>query len=340
MSLPLLVTGAAGFIGARFVESCNARGIPVVSVDVRSAFTRPEHDGILWGEIVDRDELFDRLAGDLGEQTFAGIVHLGACSATTELDLDFLERVNVDYSKKLWNYACSHDVPFVYASSAATYGAGELGYSDDESKFEQLKPLNPYGDSKRRFDIWAIAQEREGNTPPAWCGFKFFNVYGFGERHKGPMASVVVKAYDQIKDRGIVRLFRSHKDGIADGHQSRDFIWVGDVIDVLHWSLDMPLERGVYNLGTGTARSFLALVNATFAAMDVEPHIEWIDTPVELRERYQYFTEADMGRLREAGYSRAFTKLEEGVRRTVEAMRAAESPTLDTTGTSVKSDAQ
>lgn len=335
MSLPLLVTGAAGFIGARFVESCNARGIPVVSVDVLDAFTsRPEHEGIDWGTCVDRDELFDALAGPLGEKGFAGIVHLGACSATTELDLAFLERVNVAYSKTLWNYACDHDLPFVYASSAATYGAGELGYDDDESKFEALRPLNPYGDSKRRFDVWAVQQERDGHSPPAWCGFKFFNVYGFGERHKDAMASVVVKAYDQIRDRGVVRLFRSHKEGVADGQQSRDFIWVGDVIDVLHWALDQPLERGVFNLGTGQARSFLDLVHATFAACGAEPNIEWVDTPVELRERYQYFTEADMGRLREAGYTRPFTKLEEGVRRTVEAMRAAEAPRFDATGAS------
>ena len=323
---PLLVTGAAGFIGARFVESCNARGIPLVSVDLPEAFTtRPEHAGLAWGEIIGRDDLKKALRGELGQRELAGIVHLGACSATTELDEDLLRRNNVEYSQMLWNFAHRRELPLIYASSAATYGAGEQGYADDESKIDRLKPLNPYGESKRRFDAWALGQERDGKTPASWAGFKFFNVYGYGEGHKGAMASVVVKAFEQIREHGKVRLFRSHKEGIADGQQSRDFIWVGDVVDVMHWALERPLARGVYNLGTGKARSFLDLVHAVFAAVGKEPQIEWIDTPEELRARYQYFTEADMGRLREAGWTRPFSSLEDGVQRSVERLVNASS---------------
>lgn len=294
-------------------------------VDIAEAFTsRPEHAGLDWGEIIDRDDFLEQLDSRFADRELAGIVHLGACSATTELDEDFLKRVNLDYSKTLWNFARDNEIPFVYASTAATYGAGDEGYVDDESKLAALKPLNPYGDSKHKFDRWAIQQDADGSAPPAWCGFKFFNVYGFGERHKEAMASVVVKAFDQIQDRGVVRLFRSHKEGIADGQQSRDFIWVGDVIHVLHWALEQPLKRGVFNLGTGEARSFLDLVHATFAALGREPQIEWVDTPVSLRDRYQYFTEADMGRLREAGWTKPFTKLEDGVRLTVDRLLAAQ----------------
>lgn len=320
-----MVTGAAGFIGARFVESCNAKGIPLVSVDVLDAFTsRPEHAGLDFGEVVDRDKIFPALLGPLGEAGFRGIVHLGASSSTTEMDVEFLTKNNLEYSKRLWNYASQKEIPFVYASSAATYGAGELGYSDAEDMLEDLRPLNPYGQSKADFDVWAIHQEDDGNTPPAWCGFKFFNVYGFGERHKGAQASVVVKAFDQIRKDGVVKLFRSHKEGVADGEQKRDFIWSGDVVNVLHWALDRPLRRGIYNLGTGEARSFLDLVNATFAALEVEPKIDWIDTPEELRARYQYFTEADMGRLREKGFTTPFSKLEVGIKKTVDLLLASE----------------
>ena len=323
MTDPLLVTGAAGFIGARFVETCNRRGIPVVSVDVLDAFdTRPEHSGIDFGLRIDRDALPAALDGLGG---LSGIVHMGACSDTTELDEAFLERVNVDASKALWTHAARMRIPFVYASSAATYGDGERGFSDVEAEFDQLRPLNPYGESKRRFDLWVLEQERAGaEAPPAWSGFKFFNVYGFGERHKDGMASVVTKAYDQIRERGRVTLFRSHKEGVPDGHQSRDFVFVDDVVDVLWFALQHPLSRGVYNLGTGKARAFLDLVRATFAALGVPEAIDWVDTPESIRERYQYFTQADMERLRAAGYDRPFAELEDGVRQTVARLRAFE----------------
>lgn len=319
---PLLVTGAAGFIGARFVESCNARGTPVVSVDRDTHFeTRGELAGLDFGRIVDRDALF----GWLGERRpeVAAVVHLGACSSTTETDVDYLERVNVAYSKQLWRWCTEQRVPMVYASSAATYGDGSLGFADDESRMAKLRPRNPYGRSKLDFDLWVLEQEREGRTPPAWSGFKFFNVYGFGERHKGAQASVVVHAFDQVRAAGVVRLFRSHRPDVADGHQRRDFVFVEDVVDVLHFALAAPVPRGIYNLGTGRARTFLDLARAVFAACGLPEKIEWVPTPEAIREGYQYFTEAPMERLRAEGYAAPFTSLEEGVRRTVRRLEAA-----------------
>ncbi len=314
---PLLVTGAAGFIGARFAASCLERGIPFVAVDRAAHFAeRPEHAGIVWPKIVDRDELFDWLKEE--RPRLAGIVHLGACTDTTQLDELYLERTNVAYSKTLWRHATENAIPFVYASSAATYGDGAQGYEDDEAQIPKLRPLNPYGESKQRCDRHVLADERRGATPPAWAGFKFFNVYGFGERHKTKMSSVVLQSFDQIRERGFVRLFRSHRPGIADGHQSRDFVYVADVVGVLHFALTHPLRRGIYNLGTGQARTFLDLARATFAAMGEPESIEFVDTPPGLRERYQYFTEARMEKLRAAGYAEPFTSLEQGVRDYVE----------------------
>ena len=318
---PYLVTGAAGFIGARFVEACGSRRRPTISVDRLESFAeRTEHGGLDFGEIVDREQLFDWLTT---APPLAGIVHLGACTDTTLHDIAYFERVNVEYSRRLWIWASEHQVPFVYASSGATYGGGEHGYDDDESRIPELKPLNPYGDSKQIFDLWALEEERQGRSPPSWAGFKFFNVYGFGERHKGPMSSVVVQAFDQILERQRVRLFRSDRPDIEDGHQSRDFVSVEDVVNVLQFALEKPLPRGIFNLGTGKARTFLDLVRATFAALDMPCRLDWIDTPEHLRGRYQYFTEAPMGRLREAGWDRDFLSLEEGVRRYVTRLQSS-----------------
>jgi ADP-L-glycero-D-manno-heptose 6-epimerase len=281
-------------------------------VDRASCFReRPEHASVAPEAIVDRDALFDWLARE--RPRLAGIVHMGACTDTTELDAAYLERVNVEYSRALWRFATAARVPFVYASSAATYGDGSAGYDDDESIVPKLAPLNPYGESKQRFDLFALAEDARGAAPPAWSGFKFFNVYGFGERHKGRMASVVLHAFDQIRASGRVRLFRSHRPDVADGEQKRDFVAIEDVVDVLHFALERPLSRGLYNLGTGRARSFLDLARATFAALGREPAIDFVDTPPELRPRYQYFTEARMQKLRAAGYIRPFRSLEDGV---------------------------
>jgi ADP-L-glycero-D-manno-heptose 6-epimerase len=317
----VVVTGAAGFIGARCVQGLRSRGVPVVSVDRLEHFgTRPEHAGIDFGERVDADAIAAWLDA---RDPVRAIVHMGACTDTREMDRAYLDRVNLRASQWLWTYATRARVPLVYASSAATYGDGTLGYDDDEARIPELRPLNPYGESKQQFDVWALAQERAGQHPPAWAGLKFFNVYGFGERHKARMASVVLHAFDQVRETGRVRLFKSHREGIADGHQARDFVFVDDVVDTLVALVERPLPRGIFNLGSGTARTFLDLVNAVFAALGRPPAIDFIDTPIDLRAQYQYFTEARMTRLREAGYARTPTPLEAGVERYVHALVGA-----------------
>lgn len=316
----VLVTGAAGFIGSRFVERMNDRHESVISVDHPAHFfSRTELQSVDFGPIVDREHLIDFL--NRHRPKLKAIVHLGACTDTTELNEAFLKRVNIDYSKALWKYATEQRIPFIYASSAATYGDGSLGYDDDEERISDLKPLNPYGESKRLFDLWALHEELNGSCPPAWSGFKFFNVYGFGERHKGKMASVILHAFDQIQRTGRVKLFRSHKEGIADGYQMRDFVSVKDVVQVLEFAMDKPLKRGIYNLGTGRARPFIDLVQAVFKELGLPPAIDFIDTPVELRARYQYFTEANMTKLREAGYTAPFQSLESGVADYIEKLK-------------------
>ncbi len=319
----VLVTGAAGFIGSRFVEACLKKGIPtlnIISVDQASHFkTRTEHQRIAYGPIVDRDQLFDWLKKN--NPPLRCVIHMGACSKTTELDENFLKKVNVEYSQSIWRYCTEKRIPLIYASSAATYGAGEMGYNDDETLIPQLKPLNPYGKSKWLFDLWALEEEKKGSAPPSWCGLKFFNVYGFGERHKEGQASVVLHAFDQIQKTGKVKLFRSHRAGIQDGHQKRDFISIDDVVNVMDFAMTHPIRRGIYNLGTDRARTFLDLVRAVFAALKKPEQIEWIDTPEVLRERYQYFTEAKMDHLRTQGYTPAFTSLETGIQTYVEHLK-------------------
>lgn len=306
------MTGAAGFIGSRFVASCAARGVPVVSVDHPPHFAdRAEHRGIAFGEIVDRAALFDWLAAR--RPRLRGIVHLGACTDTTQLDRAWLEVVNTGYSRRLWEFAAEARVPLVYASSAATYGDGRAGFEDDEARIPALRPLNPYAESKQRFDLFALAEAARGAAPPAWAGFKFFNVYGPGERHKGRMASMVLQAFDQIRARGAIRLFRSHDPALADGAQRRDFVSVDDVVAVLHFALERPLARGIFNLGTGRARSFLDLARAVCAALGAPERIEFVDMPEALRARYQSFTEAPMHKLRAAGYGARFRELEAGI---------------------------
>lgn len=315
--LPLLVTGAGGFVGARFIERCNQRKIPTISVDAPEYFRdRTEHAGLDFGPIVDREKLFTWLSAETaktGKAPVAAVVHLGACTDTGELDEVYLAKMNLDYSKALWSYCTKYRVPLVYASSAATYGAGDLGYDDEDALTPKLKPLNPYGESKRAFDEWVFSEEKAKRTPPHWAGFKFFNVYGFGETHKEKMASVILHSYRRILETGSAKLFQSHREGIRDGEQKRDFIFVEDLIDVLFFALEKPILRGVYNLGTGTARTWLDLARATFKAMGRPEKIEFIPVPAELRERYQYFTEAKMDRLRAQGYTKPFTELEEGV---------------------------
>lgn len=310
--MPCLITGAAGFIGARLVERLRARGKDVISVDAGRAFAdRPEHASIDFQLTIDRDELLDRL--ERLPATPTAIFHLGACTDTTEMDERKLARLNLEYSQALWLFASRAKIPFVYASSAATYGDGNLGYDDAESGIARLQPLNPYGWSKQRFDLWALERERAGEAPPSWSGFKFFNVYGFGERHKGKMASVALHAFDQIMGTGRARLFKSERSDFAHGHQARDFICVEDVIEVLTFALEKPIQSGIFNLGTGKARTFLDLVTAVFAALGKIPQVDFFEMPKVIATRYQYFTEARMEKLRKEGFSRPFTSVESGV---------------------------
>jgi len=238
------------------------------------------------------------------------IFHLGAKTQTTERSTEVLNKFNLQYSKEIFTICSENDIPIIYASSAATYGSGEFGYNDDESTIKNLKPLNPYGWSKQDFDLWVLEQEIK---PTFWGGFKFFNVYGPNEYHKGQMASVVLSAYNQIKKNGKLNLFQSHKEGIENGHQRRDFIYVFDVIEVLMWFFNKRDHSGIYNLGSGNARTFLDLVKQVFKSMGIYENIDFIPTPEEIRDSYQYFTEAKMDKLRSIGYNRPFTSLEDGV---------------------------
>ncbi len=314
----IVVTGAAGFIGSCLVSFLNEEGYKnLILVD---DFSHEKKELNLKGKDftikIEREKFFDWLQSVNPKIEF--IYHIGARTDTTEFDYSVHEHLNVEYSKKIWNYCSENKVPLVYASSAATYGAGELGYKDDEAIIEKLKPLNPYGVSKNEFDKWALKQEK--NSPPAWAGLKFFNVYGPNEYHKARMASVIFHSYNQIIEKGFVKLFKSHKAEFKDGEQLRDFIYVKDVLKICFWFLECwnknqkTFISGIYNVGTGEARSFNDLVKATFSGLDKSPRIEYIDMPKDIRETYQYFTEADMDKIRTAGgYIQPFYSLEEGV---------------------------
>jgi ADP-L-glycero-D-manno-heptose 6-epimerase len=317
----IVVTGAAGFIGSQLVHKLNQEGfkaiIAVDKFDQEEKYKNLEKAAIQ--ERVEREEFLSWLDNNYEEVEF--IFHLGARTDTTEFDRDLLWKLNTNYSKEVWQRCVQYQLPLVYASSAATYGLGELGYKDDESLPPKLKPLNPYGESKNEFDIWALEQEEK---PFFWAGLKFFNVYGPGEYHKGRMASVIWHAYNQILATEKMKLFRSHHPDFKDGEQQRDFVYVKDVVKVCYWLMHHRQNSGLYNLGTGTARSFNALARAVFSALSKEPVIEYIDTPIDIRDKYQYFTEADMNKLSSIGYEEPFSELEEGVREYVEELRARE----------------
>ena len=311
----IVVTGAAGFIGSCLVSFLNNAGYQnLILVD---DFSYPEKDANLskkaFSQKIEREVFFDWLRNENPVIDF--FYHLGARTDTTEFDYAIHEHLNVEYSKKAWNYCSEKNVPLVYASSAATYGNGELGYKDEESIIENLRPLNPYGISKNEFDKWVL---KEKKNPPKWAGLKFFNVYGPNEYHKGRMASVIFHSYNQIKKNGFVKLFKSHKKEFKDGEQLRDFVYVKDVLKICFWFLECWQDpetfiSGIYNVGTGHARSFNDLVNATFSALDQSANIEYIDMPEDIRETYQYFTEASMKKINAAGYLLPFYSLEEGI---------------------------
>lgn len=328
----IIVTGAAGFIGSYMVGYLNRKGYNnIILVDDFSDWEKKSnYRNKRIADFVERDRFIEWIYHEPFRPDF--VFHLGARTDTTEFDYSVHEKWNVEYSKKIWDYCAEKKVPLIYASSAATYGSGELGYKDDHDIIGQLKPLNPYGVSKNEFDKWVL--EQADNQPPFWAGLKFFNVYGPNEYHKGRMASVIFHSFNQVKNTGKVKLFRSHKPEYKDGEQLRDFIHVDDVAAIMYWMMevvnrqlaigngqpgseltfdDSRLTSGIYNVGTGKARTFKDLVTAIFTSLNLKPEIEFIDTPEDIREKYQYFTEADMKKLRSAGYDKKFFSLEEGV---------------------------
>ncbi|MFT5820479.1 MAG: ADP-L-glycero-D-manno-heptose 6-epimerase [Crocinitomix sp.] len=306
----IVVTGAAGFISSCLVAELNQLGHEnIVVVD---DFSREEKINNLAGKSIvakiPRTDFFAWANDFSNEIDF--IFHLGARTDTTEFDKAIFDELNVGYSQDMWNFCADQNIPLVYASSGATYGIGENGYSDSHDILDQLKPLNPYGDSKNEFDKWALKQEK---APPFWAGLKFFNVYGPNEYHKGRMASVIMHAFNQITSSGAMKLFASHNPDYKDGEQLRDFVYVKDVVSVCTFLMQEKPTSGLYNLGTGTARTFLDLTRATFDAMGVSEKISFVPTPEDIRDKYQYFTEADITKLSAAGYTKPFHTLEEGV---------------------------
>ena len=311
----IIVTGAAGFIGSCLISKLNQENFNfIIAVD---DFSKAEKKGNLMGKtvqkFVERDHFFDWLDQNYQEVEF--LFHIGARTDTTEFDSAIFDRLNVEYSKNIWYKCIEYQIPLVYASSAATYGLGEFGYDDNEANIPQLKPLNPYGDSKNDFDIWALKQEAK---PFFWAGLKFFNVFGPNEYHKGRMASVIFHAFHQIKETQAMRLFKSHHADYQDGEQMRDFVYVKDVVEVCMFLMHHRRNSGIYNLGSGVARTFKDLAINTFNAMDLEPNIGFIDTPADIRDKYQYFTQANMSKLRSIGYAKPFHSLEEGIEDYVE----------------------
>lgn len=306
----IVITGAAGFISSCLVAKLNENGFTdLVLVDDFSGEDKKSNwQNKKYRAIVHRNIFFEWLKEN--QQLVQFIFHLGARTDTTEHNVSIFNELNLEYSKLVWIACVNYNIPLVYASSAATYGAGDFGYDDKESIISTLKPLNPYGNSKNEFDIWAINQVKK---PLFWVGLKFFNVYGPNEYHKGRMASVIFHAFHQIKSTGKMKLFRSHKSNFEDGEQLRDFVYVKDVIDVCYFLMHHRKDSGLYNLGTGKARTFKSLAQATFNAMKKTEHIEYIDIPSDIRESYQYFTEASMIKLRSIGYQKNFYSLEEGI---------------------------
>ncbi len=306
----IIITGAAGFIGSMLAAKLNQEGFyDLILVDDFSKTEKVNnYRKKRFTEKVNRDEFFNWI--DKNHRFVEFVFHIGARTDTTEFDKAVFDKLNLGYSKKVWQKCVAYGLPLVYASSAATYGDGSLGYNDDEDLVFRLKPLNPYGESKNEFDKWALQQERK---PYFWAGIKFFNVYGPNEYHKGRMASVIFHAFNQIRETGKVKLFRSHRSDFENGKQLRDFVYVKDVTDVLFFLMHHRKNSGIYNLGTGTARSFWDLATNTFLAMGKTPDIEFIDMPEDIRDKYQYFTEAKMSKLQKIGYSQPFHSLENGI---------------------------
>ena len=306
--MAILVTGAAGFIGSCLVSFLNEKGLKdLILVDDFGKTEKARNlEGKAYTAKIDRDIFLH----DIARHNIDFVFHIGARTDTTEFDKSIFDKLNMDYSQQLWNHCAMQNIPFLYASSAATYGSGEHGF-DDTDDITPLLPLNPYGQSKQDFDVWALKQE---NTPPFWVGLKFFNVFGPNEYHKGRMASVVMHAFNQIQENGSLKLFQSHNPKYSNGGQIRDFIYVKDLLELMWFWYETKNQSGIYNAGTGKARTFNDLANAIFAAMGKEPSIDYIPTPEDIRDKYQYFTEAKMEKTRDAGYEKPFHELEDAVK--------------------------
>jgi len=306
----IVVTGAAGFIGSCLVAKLNEENIRnIILVD---DFSRKEkirnYENKRYRDLVPRYKFFQWIAGK--EQDIQIILHMGARTDTAEQDSAIFDTLNIAYSQQIWKLCVAHQIPLIYASSAATYGAGEHGFDDHHRLTPQLTPLNPYGTSKQAFDVWALSQNQK---PFFWAGLKFFNVYGPNEYHKERMASVILHAFRQIRNRGKLKLFRSHRSDFADGHQMRDFVYVKDVVEIIYFLMNHRKNPGIYNVGTGKARTFIDLAHTVFDSMQLPSEIEFIDTPADIRDKYQYFTEANMEKLYNIGYAKPFYSLESGV---------------------------
>ena len=326
----IVVTGGAGFIGSNIVARLTAEtAYDVVVCDRLETADLAKWKNLAKHPIADfwaPEELFEQLVRHA--ERIEAVVHMGAISSTTEPDADLILRTNFTLSRDLWDWCAIRDARMIYASSAATYGDGETGFNDDDDaeSLSQLRPLNAYGYSKMLFDQYAARQADRGQAPRQWAGLKFFNVYGPNEGHKGGMKSVVAQIWPKVQAGEAVTLFRSHNPNYSDGGQMRDFVYVDDVVDIIEFLLQSPEVSGVFNAGSGQARSFADLARATFAAAGKAPSIDYVDTPVSIRDRYQYFTEARMDRIRAAGFQGQSTPLEEGVRRYVQKFLSTADP--------------
>lgn len=309
----IILTGVSGFIGSCLLTHLNKNGYDrevVVVDDFYKLYKDKNTDNKNVREWMHRDIFLDWF--EKTSQKIDFVLHMGARTDTTLLDKSVFDTLNVEYSQRIWKVCARRQIPLIYASSAATYGDGSLGFSDSHGIAAQLHPLNPYGDSKQQFDLWVLEQ---GEKPPFWVGCKFFNVYGPNEYHKGRMASVVLHTFNKIKATNSMQLFRSHRPDIMDGHQSRDFIYVKDVLSIIQYMMEHKdnIQSGLFNFGTGKARTFLDLARNTFKSLNMKDNISFVDTPEDIRDTYQYFTEADITKLLDIGYDKPFWSLEEGV---------------------------
>lgn len=308
----IVVTGGAGFIGSCFVEKLNQEGIEdIIIVDNLGEDEKWKNlRGKKFADYYEKEVFLDMIQTDSVPATIREIYHIGACSATTEMDASYLVYNNFDYTKQLAEYAFARNIYFMYASSAATYGDGKQGYSDDESMLDALRPLNMYGFSKHMFDLWLLRNKLLDKA----VGLKYFNVFGPNEYHKGDMKSLVCKAYYQIKETGTLRLFKSYHPDYGDGEQKRDFVYSKDVVDIMFALSRKKNIRGIFNLGAGKAETWNALASAVFHGMSMPVNIQYIDMPEQIRSQYQYFTEADMSKLRKAGIVHTYRSLDESVK--------------------------